>query len=145
MINDIARLWQEAAGQDKENPFQLGILPQQGVDQCWPQNKGTCQTYFQKANIDYKTKAFVKHASNIITYSKSVGWLLFSTFSTNLFWQEIQNDWRSQRQKDPAQMEAVSQARKLQVMQTSQELRMLSTVTLDCQVTKIVMNSGSQL
>ena len=28
---------------------------------------------------------------------------------------------------------------------TSQELRMLSTVTLDCHVTKIVMNSGSQL
>ena len=28
---------------------------------------------------------------------------------------------------------------------TSQELRMLSSVTLDCQVTKIVMNSGSQL
>ena len=29
--------------------------------------------------------------------------------------------------------------------QTSQELGMLSTVTLDCHVTKIVMNSGSQL
>ena len=29
--------------------------------------------------------------------------------------------------------------------ETSQELRMLSTVTLNCQVTKIVMNSGSQL
>ena len=28
---------------------------------------------------------------------------------------------------------------------TSQELQMLSTVTLDCQVTKIVMNSGYQL
>ena len=28
---------------------------------------------------------------------------------------------------------------------TSQELRMLSSVTLDCQATKIVMNSGSQL
>ena len=28
---------------------------------------------------------------------------------------------------------------------TSQELRMLSTVTINCQVTKIVMNSGSQL
>ena len=31
------------------------------------------------------------------------------------------------------------------VILTSQELRMLSSVTLDCQVTKIVMNSGSQL
>ena len=30
-------------------------------------------------------------------------------------------------------------------IQTSQELRMLSSVTLNCQVTKIVMNSGSQL
>ena len=29
--------------------------------------------------------------------------------------------------------------------QTSQELRMLSSVTLNCQVTMIVMNSGSQL
>ena len=29
--------------------------------------------------------------------------------------------------------------------ETSQELRMLSSVTIDCQVTKIVMNSGSQL
>ena len=28
---------------------------------------------------------------------------------------------------------------------TSQELRMLSNVTLNCQVAKIVMNSGSQL
>ena len=28
---------------------------------------------------------------------------------------------------------------------TSQELRMLSSVTIDCQVTKIVMNPGSQL
>ena len=28
---------------------------------------------------------------------------------------------------------------------TSQELRMLSSVTLNCQVTKIIMNSGSQL
>ena len=31
------------------------------------------------------------------------------------------------------------------VLQTSQELRMLSSVTINCQVTKIVMNSGSQL
>ena len=31
------------------------------------------------------------------------------------------------------------------LFKTSQELRMLSTVTLDCQVTKIVMNLGSQL
>ena len=31
------------------------------------------------------------------------------------------------------------------IKQTSQELRMLSSVTLHCQVTKIVMNSGSQL
>ena len=30
-------------------------------------------------------------------------------------------------------------------LQTSQELRMLSNVTLNCQVAKIVMNSGSQL
>ena len=30
-------------------------------------------------------------------------------------------------------------------IKTSQELRMLSSVTLDCQVTKIVMNLGSQL
>ena len=30
-------------------------------------------------------------------------------------------------------------------LKTSQELRMLSTVTLDCQVTKIVMNLDSQL
>ena len=30
-------------------------------------------------------------------------------------------------------------------IKTSQELRMLSSVTLDWQVTKIVMNSGSQL
>ena len=30
-------------------------------------------------------------------------------------------------------------------LKTSQELRMLSSVTLNCQVTKIVMNSGSQL
>ena len=29
--------------------------------------------------------------------------------------------------------------------QTSQELRMLSSVTINCQVTMIVMNSGSQL
>ena len=28
---------------------------------------------------------------------------------------------------------------------TWQELRMLSSVTIDCQITKIVMNSGSQL
>ena len=28
---------------------------------------------------------------------------------------------------------------------TSQELRMLSSVTINCQVPKIVMNSGSQL
>ena len=28
---------------------------------------------------------------------------------------------------------------------TSQELRMLSSVTINCEVTKIVMNSGSQL
>ena len=31
------------------------------------------------------------------------------------------------------------------VKKTSQELRMLSSVTLNCQVTKIVMDSGSQL
>ena len=30
-------------------------------------------------------------------------------------------------------------------MKTSQELRMLSSVTINCQVTKIVMNPGSQL
>ena len=29
--------------------------------------------------------------------------------------------------------------------ETSQELRMLSSVTINCQITKIVMNSGSQL
>ena len=31
------------------------------------------------------------------------------------------------------------------VLETSQELQMLSSVTINCQVTKIVMNSGSQL
>ena len=31
------------------------------------------------------------------------------------------------------------------VSKTSQELRMLSSVTINCQVTKIVINSGSQL
>ena len=30
-------------------------------------------------------------------------------------------------------------------VKTSQELRMLSSVTINCQITKIVMNSGSQL
>ena len=30
-------------------------------------------------------------------------------------------------------------------IETSQELRMLSSVTINCQITKIVMNSGSQL
>ena len=30
-------------------------------------------------------------------------------------------------------------------VQTSQELRMLSSVTINCQVTKIVINPGSQL
>ena len=33
----------------------------------------------------------------------------------------------------------------LNVKKTSQELRMLSSVTINCQVTKIVMNPGSQL
>ena len=31
------------------------------------------------------------------------------------------------------------------IKETSQELRMLSSVTINCQITKIVMNSGSQL
>ena len=31
------------------------------------------------------------------------------------------------------------------LQQTLQELRMLSSVTINCQITKIVMNSGSQL
>ena len=31
------------------------------------------------------------------------------------------------------------------LVKTSQELRMLSSVTLNCQATKIVMNAGSQL
>ena len=30
-------------------------------------------------------------------------------------------------------------------VKTSQELRMLSSLTINCQITKIVMNSGSQL
>ena len=30
-------------------------------------------------------------------------------------------------------------------LKRSQELRMLSSVTINCQITKIVMNSGSQL
>ena len=33
----------------------------------------------------------------------------------------------------------------IELRKTSQELRMLSNVTLNCQVAKIVMNSGSQL
>ena len=33
----------------------------------------------------------------------------------------------------------------IKLNKTSQELRMLSSVTINCQVTKIVMNSGSQL
>ena len=37
------------------------------------------------------------------------------------------------------------QKRKIFISKTSQELRMLSSVTINCQVTKIVMNSGSQL
>ena len=31
------------------------------------------------------------------------------------------------------------------IKKTSQELQMLSTVAIDCQITKIVMDSGSQL
>ena len=34
---------------------------------------------------------------------------------------------------------------KLMEYKTSQELRMPSSVTINCQITKIVMNSGSQL
>ena len=34
---------------------------------------------------------------------------------------------------------------RLVIYKTSQELRMLSSVTINCQITKIVMNSGSQL
>ena len=49
-ISNIVRLWQEAAREDKENPLQLGILSQNGADQCRPPNEGTCQTYSQKAN-----------------------------------------------------------------------------------------------
>ena len=33
----------------------------------------------------------------------------------------------------------------VEILKTSQELRMLSSVTINCQVTKIVMNLGSQL
>ena len=33
----------------------------------------------------------------------------------------------------------------LMALKTLQELRMLSSVTLDCQVTRIVVNSGAQL
>ena len=47
---NIARLWQETAREDKKNPLQLGILSQDGADQCWPPNEGICQTYSQKAN-----------------------------------------------------------------------------------------------
>ena len=36
-------------------------------------------------------------------------------------------------------------SRKGAPLKTSQELRMLSSVTINCQITKIVMNSGSQL
>ena len=48
------------------------------------------------------------------------------------------------------QLREVAQCQKSQktapeVKKTSQELRMLSSVTLNCQVTKIVMNSGSQV
>ena len=35
--------------------------------------------------------------------------------------------------------------KRVNLTKTSQELRMLSSVTINCQVTKIVMNSGSQL
>ena len=44
------------------------------------------------------------------------------------------------------QSEAETSPRKMRKQfQASPELRMLSSVTLNCQVTKIVMNSGSQL
>ena len=42
-------------------------------------------------------------------------------------------------------IQTISYMRVLQYMKTSQELRMLSSVTINCQTTKIVMNSGSQL
>ena len=40
---------------------------------------------------------------------------------------------------------AICQAAAARKVETSQDLQMLSSVTLDCQVTKIIMNSGSQL
>ena len=47
---NIVRIGQETAREDKENPLQLGFLPQNGTDQCWPQNEGNCWTHIQTAN-----------------------------------------------------------------------------------------------
>ena len=43
------------------------------------------------------------------------------------------------------QEEKLQRASEGMVVETSQELRMLSSVTINCQIIKIVMNSGSQL
>ena len=65
--------------------------------------------------------------------------------------QELLADMRSLAEERPALAKTYTignsvRGQDLQVFfKASQELQMLSTVTLYCQVTKIAMNSGSQL
>ena len=67
-----------------------------------------------------------------------------------LFWtakknKKKKNKKKRTRRKGTRKKEQEEQEEQDEQEETSQELRMLSSVTLDCQVTNIVMNSGSQL
>ena len=56
---------------------------------------------------------------------------------------QIHQEWHGQNPQPPPSWQC--QAGFNCVYKTSQELRILSSVTIKCQVTKIVMNPGSQL
>ena len=57
----------------------------------------------------------------------------------------ITNGYKNAKYKTYQLGDSASFLECLMIYKTSQELRMLSSVTLNCQVTKIVMDSGSQL
>ena len=59
-----------------------------------------------------------------------------------MIWEHMLSHWLSESYQGP--LRHLTSVRH-DLTKTSQELRMLSSVTINCQITKIVMNSGSQL
>ena len=102
----------------------------------------------EHTNSNENTKTIVFVIFQTLVYVVSQVWLKTAhanTTSSSVQSSPIKTQLVTQLNSFVILLQKTEQGNQVPPQKTSQELRMLSSVTINCQITSIVMNSGSQL